>query len=148
MHEKYSQICEGGLRVWREASFGHPRWPRAFAPRCTARTRCWASAAPKAKGNDHAEDCCVELRAGGCRDHAQDQARHATRAAAPGSGDYNYAPAQTPGRGGAALTARVREGTEQGAGAKSAAKRRDAVFRKHCDRRRIGGYDGDTQRRG
>jgi len=32
----------------------------------------------RAKGNDNAQDHYVELRAGGYRDHAQGQARHAT----------------------------------------------------------------------
>jgi len=59
----------------------------------------------RAKGNDHAQDRCVGLRAGGCRDHAQDQARHATGAAAPGSGDCNHTLAAAPERAGAALNA-------------------------------------------
>jgi hypothetical protein len=56
-----------------------------------------------AKGNEEAQDHCVELRAGGYRDHAQGQARHAAGAAAPRSGNRDYAFAKVPGRAGAAL---------------------------------------------
>ena len=41
----------------------------------------------------------------GCRSHAQSQARHATGAAAPRSGNRDYASATAPGRAGAALSA-------------------------------------------
>ena len=42
-------------------------------------------------------------RAGGCRDHAQGQDRHAARTTAPPSGDHDHASATAAGRVGAAL---------------------------------------------
>ena len=45
------------------------------------------------------------LRAGGSRDYAQGQARHAAGAAAPGSGDRDHAPATAPEPAGVALEA-------------------------------------------
>jgi hypothetical protein len=60
--------------------------------------------AHRAKGNDDGQDTRIGLRAGGCRDHAQGQARHATGAAAPRSGNRDHASATAPGRAGAALS--------------------------------------------
>jgi hypothetical protein len=59
----------------------------------------------RAKGNDDGQDTRIGLRAGGCRDHAQGQARHTTGAAAPRAGNRDHASATAPGRAGAALSA-------------------------------------------
>jgi hypothetical protein len=61
--------------------------------------------AHRAKGNDDGQDPRIGLRAGGCRDHAQGQARHATGAATPRSGNRDHASATAPGRAGAAISA-------------------------------------------
>jgi hypothetical protein len=61
--------------------------------------------AHRAKGNDDAQGTRIGLRAGGCCDHAQGQARHATGTAAPCSGDRDHASATAPERAGAALSA-------------------------------------------
>jgi hypothetical protein len=60
--------------------------------------------AHRAKGNDDGQDTPIGLRAGGCRDHAEGQARHATGAAAPRSCDRDHASATAPGRAGIALS--------------------------------------------
>ena len=57
------------------------------------------------RANDHAQDHCVGLRASRCRRHSQDQARYATGATAPRSGDRDNAFATSPGRAGIALSA-------------------------------------------
>ena len=57
------------------------------------------------RANDHAQDHCVGLRASRCRRHSQDQARYATGATAPRSGDRDHAFATSPGRAGIALSA-------------------------------------------
>ena len=68
------------------------------------------SQARRVKGNDDAQDRCVGLRAGGYRDHAQGQARHATGAAAPRSGNRDHASAKAPERLGPPLNSVDDEG--------------------------------------
>jgi hypothetical protein len=96
------KICEGGLRSPASSGFGpHPLDAVTF---CTARTRRRAIAAPtrsnsphalfiehgtrRAKDNDHAQDRCVGLRAGGCRDHAQERAGPGIEPLAKAKGPY------------------------------------------------------------
>jgi hypothetical protein len=61
--------------------------------------------AHRAKGNDDGQDTRIGLRAGGCRDHAQGQARHTTGPAAPRAGNRATHLQQLRGRAGAALSA-------------------------------------------
>jgi hypothetical protein len=78
---------------------GRPQSLRPADPLCTLRNH-----ASSARSAGHVQDHCVRLCAGGCRCHAQDQARRATGAAPPGSGYRDHASATTAGRHGAALS--------------------------------------------
>src|SRR5262249_7862416 len=70
------------------------------------RPALWRNSLHRARrANDHAQDHCVGLRASCCRRHSQDQARYATGATAPRSGDRDHAFATAPGRAGIALSA-------------------------------------------
>jgi hypothetical protein len=71
----------------------------------TMHSRPLPSSSPRAEDNEDAQDHCVGLRAGGYRDHAKAQARHATRAAAPRSGNRYHAFAKAAARAGVALDA-------------------------------------------
>src|SRR6516165_2138832 len=63
-----------------------------------------ASSGPKGQGQLRMlKISVVGWRAGGSRDHAQGQDRHAAGAAATCSGDRDHAPAKATGRAGAAL---------------------------------------------
>jgi hypothetical protein len=87
----------------REAGTAHSQ------PRCHSDTRpLWWSSPPRtssAKSNDGAQGHCVGLPAGGCRDHAQGQDRHAAGAAAVASGNRDHSLTATTGRAFAALSA-------------------------------------------
>src|SRR5215468_10726708 len=70
------------------------------------RPALWCNLLHRARrANDHVQDHCVGLRASRCRRHSQDQARYATGATAPRSGDRDNAFATSPGRAGIALSA-------------------------------------------
>src|SRR6516225_12456751 len=84
-HPKVQNVAEHG----RSSSVLRSKGPEARRP----------------KGNDDAQDHCVGSCAGGYRDHAQGQARHATGAAASRSGNRDHASAKAPERSDPVLNA-------------------------------------------